>query len=118
MISLKADEEVVSVSLLNPKKKLMFMITSKGRAKVTEMKYFPTMNRKDSSVNLISLQGGEFLVGVSACDKNDVVEIYKKKSAPEKVDIKSLKIMTRVSKGERITSAGGGNLVIAYKIFG
>jgi len=46
------------------------------------------------------------------------VEIYKKKSAPEKVDIKSLKIMTRVSKGERITSAGGGNLVIAYKIFG
>lgn len=118
MISLKDGEEVVSVSLLNPKKKLMFMITSKGRAKVTEMKYFPTMNRKDSSVNLISLQGGEFLVGVSACDKNDVVEIYKKKSAPEKVDIKSLKIMTRVSKGERITSAGGGNLVIAYKIFG
>lgn len=118
MISLKSDEEVVSVSLLNPKKKLMFMITSKGRAKVTEMKYFPTMNRKDKSVNLISLQGGESLIGVSACDKNDVVEIYKKKTEPERVDIKSLNISTRISKGDKISSAGNGNLVIAYKIFG
>lgn len=118
MISLKSDEEVVSVSLLNPKKKLMFMITSKGRAKVTEMKYFPTMNRKDKSVNLISLQGGESLIGVSACDKNDVVEIYKKKTEPERVDIESLKISTRISKGDKISSAGNGNLVIAYKIFG
>lgn len=118
MISLKSDEEVVSVSLLNPKKKLMFMITSKGRAKVTEMKYFPTMNRKDKSVNLIALQGGESLIGVSACDKNDVVEIYKKKTEPERVDIKSLKISTRISKGDKISSAGNGNLVIAYKIFG
>ena len=118
MISLQDGEEVVSVSLLNPKKKLMFMITSKGRAKVSEMKYFPVMNRKDKSVNLITLQGGESLIGVSACDKNDVVEIYKKKSEPERVDIKSLKISTRVSKGEKISSAGNGNLVIAYKIFG
>ena len=117
MITLKEGESVVSASLVNPKKKLLFYITSSGRAKITELKYFPVMKRRDESVSLISLQGGETLLGVSSVNKSDIAMIYKKKTEPEEIQISSLEIGTRVSKGEKIVKTARGDLVVGYKIF-
>lgn len=117
MVSLKDGEEVVSASLVNPKKKLLFYLTSSGRAKITEMKYFPVMERKGETMNLISLQGTETLLGVCTVDKGDTVMVFKKKSEPEQVEIKSLGIGTRASKGEKIVKTGRGDSVVSYKVF-
>lgn len=117
MISLQDGEEVVGASMVNPKKKLLFFITSNGRAKVTETKYFPVMKRKDSPVSLIALQGNETLLGLSSVDKNDVVMVYRKQGDPETVNINSLEIGTRVSKGEKIIKTGRSDVVVAYKVF-
>ena len=117
MITLKEDEEVVSASILNPKKKLLFYITSSGRAKITETKYFPVMKRKDEPVSLISLQGTETLLGVSSVDKSDIVMVYRKKNDPEEIPIKSLEVGTRISKGDKIVKTGRGDLVVGYKVF-
>ena len=117
MISLREGEEVVSASMLNPKKKLLFYVTTSGRVKVTETKYFPIMKRKDEPLSLIALQGGETLLGVSSVDKNDVVMIYKKKSDPEQITIKDLEIGTRISKGDKLIKTGRSDSVVAYKVF-
>lgn len=117
MISLKEGEKVVSASLVNPKKKYLFFITSSGRAKVTETKYFPTMKRKDVPISLISLVGNEILLGVSSVDKNDIVKIYKKNGEPEDIEIKTLEVGTRISKGEKIIKTGRSDSVVAYKVF-
>lgn len=117
MVTLKDGEEVVNASLVNPKKKLLFYITSSGRVKITEMKYFPVMERKGETLNLISLQGDETLLGVSAVDKNDVVMVYRKKNDPEQINIKSLEVGTRASKGEKIVKTGRGDSVVAFKVF-
>jgi DNA gyrase subunit A len=117
MVTLQEGEIVVSASLINPKKKLLFYLTSSGRAKITEMKYFPVMDRKGETVNLISLQGNETLIGVSTVDKNDIVLIYKKHGDPEQIEIKSLTPGTRVSKGEKLVKTGRGDAVVAYKVF-
>lgn len=110
-------EEVVAASLINPKKKLLFYITSSGRVKITEMKYFPSMDRKGETLNLISLQGTETLLGVSTVDKNDIVMVYKKNGDPEQIEVKSLTPGTRASKGDKLIKTGRGDSVIAYKVF-
>lgn len=117
MITLKDGEEVVSASVLNPKKKLLFYITSTGRGKITETKYFPVMKRKDDSMSLISLQGNETLLGVTSVDRNDIVMVYKKKSDPEEIQVKNLEIGTRISKGDKLVKTGRGDSVVAYKVF-
>lgn len=117
MISLKEGEEVVSASMVNPKKKLLFYITSTGRVKITETKYFPVMKRKGESVSLIALQGNETLLGVSSVDKNDIVMAYRKKGEPEQIEIKSLEIGTRISKGDKLIKTGRGDSIVAYKVF-
>lgn len=117
MVTLKDGEEVVSASLVNPKKKLLFYITSSGRVKITDMKFFPNMERKGETMNLISLQGDEILLGVSAVDKNDKVMVYRKKKDPEIIEIKSLEVGTRASKGDKIIKTGRGDSVVAYKVF-
>lgn len=117
MMSLKDGEEVVGASMVNPKKKLMFFITSSGRAKVTETKYFPVMKRKDESVSLIALQGNETLLGLASVDTKDVVMVYRKQGEPETININSLEIGTRVSKGEKIIKTGRSDVVVAYKVF-
>ena len=117
IVSLKESEEVVNASIVNPKKKLLFYITTSGRCKITEMKFFPVMNKKGETVNLISLQSGESLLGVATVDKNDVVMVYKKKSEPETIEIKSLEPSTRVSKGDKIIKTMRGDSVVAFKVF-
>lgn len=117
MITLKDDEYVVGASLVNPKKKLLFFITSSGRCKITEVKYFPVMKRKSESLSLISLQGTETLIGVSTVDKGDIVKVFKKKGEPEDINIKDLPVSTRISKGDKIIKTAHGDSVVAYKVF-
>lgn len=117
MITLAEGEEVVNASMINPKKKLLFFITSSGRVKVTEMKYLPTMKRKDNAVSLISLVNGETLIGVSSVDKNDQVFVYRKNGSPDILDVKSIEVGTRISKGEKLIKTGRGDVVVAYKVF-
>ena len=117
MITLKDDEYVVGASLVNPKKKLLFFITSSGRCKITEVKYFPVMKRKSESLSLISLQGTETLIGVSTVDKGDIVKVFKKKGEPEDINVKDLPVSTRISKGDKIIKTAHGDSVVAYKVF-
>lgn len=117
MISLKKNEEVVGASLMNSNKKLMFMITSSGKGKITESKLFPVMNRKDKPVSLISLDDNEFLVGLVSVNKGDIVTVYRKKSEPENIEIKDLEISTRIAKGTKLIKVIRGDLVTGFKVF-
>lgn len=116
MISLRDEEIVIDASLINTKNKFLFYVTSSGRVKITEMKYFPKMNRIDDSISLITLQGNETLIGISTVNTNDHVIIYKKKNEPEVINIKDLKVSTRASKGDKLIKTGFGDTVVAYKV--
>ena len=117
VVTLQDGEEIVSASLVNPKKKLMFLMTTSGRAKVIETKYFPVMKRKDKTVNLIGLVGNETLLGISSVNKTDVVMAYHKNTEPDSFSIKDMEIGTRVSKGNRIVKTGRGDSIVGYKVF-
>jgi DNA gyrase subunit A len=117
-ITLKEDEYVVNACKINPTKKLLFYVTSSGKVKLTETKYFPTMQRKDEPLSLIGLDKNESLVGISSVSKNDVVMIYRKNSEPVEISLKDVKISTRIAKGEKIIKTPKGDKVIAYKVFG
>ena len=117
-ISLKDEECVVNACTINPKKKLLFYVTSAGKVKVTDIKYFPVMTRKDDTLPLITLDKNETLVGVSSAGKNDIAMIYRKHSDPVQIEIKNVKATTRIAKGEKMVKTPKGDNVIAYKLFG
>ena len=116
-ITLRENEFVVNACKINPKKKLLFYITSAGRIKLTELKYFPVMSRKDEALPLISLEKNETLVGVAAVDKKDVVKVFRKVGDPVDIYLNEVKVTTRAAKGEKMIKTPKGDSVIAYKIF-
>ena len=117
-ITLKEGEYVVNACKINPNKKLLFYVTSAGKVKLTETKYFPIMQRKDEPLSLIGLDKNEILVGISSVSKNDAVMVYRKNSEPEEISLKDIKVSTRIAKGEKIIKTPKGDKVIAYKVFG
>lgn len=116
-INLKENEVVVNASRIQPKQKLLCYVTSAGRIKLTETKYFPVMERKDEALSLITLVGNETLVGVSSVSKDDILMVYRKNSEPVEIKLSELSISTRVAKGEKLVKTPKGDSVVAYKIF-
>lgn len=117
-VSLAEDEYVVTAGKMHPRKKFLVYVTSSGKLKVTETKYFPVMNRKEKPLSLIALDTNESLVGIASVGKDDSIMVYRKHSDPELIDIKDIKVTTRVAKGEKMVKTPKGDSVIAYKVFG
>lgn len=116
-LTFKDGEEVVAIRKIDPKKKYLFMITSAGRVKLTEMKYFPVMNKKDETLPLMTLTGAhESLIGVSSVGKNDSVEVYKKKSESESLSLNDVDVKSRIAKGDKKIKLGRGDSVVGYTI--
>lgn len=116
VVKLGDDEEVVGVDVLIPHKDLLFYITSSGRAKVTETKYFPAMEKKDEPVNLLPLTGNDRLVSVVSVDKSDRIVVYRKLSEPEEILVGDIKPSMRVAKAEKIIKVPKGDTVVAIRV--
>ena len=116
LISLKPNEKVVGNDLLFDGMKHLLYVTSSGRLKRTDLKYFPVMKRKDEAINLIALDKGETLVGVAGVKRGDILVCYRKKSLPVEIPIKDIKITSRVAKAEKMIKTPQGDKVIGYKI--
>lgn len=115
-ISVSDEEYCIGFDKINPEKKLIFYITSAGRVKLTEMKYFPTMKRKDDVLSLINLEKNETLVGIKSVSKSDKVVVYKKHSQPEIIDLSSIEVSTRVAKATKVIKTPKGDSVLSYTV--
>ena len=115
-ITMSDDEYCIGFDKINPSKKYMFFITSAGRAKITETKYFPAMKRKDDVLSLINLEKNEQLVGIKSVCKTDKVLVYKKNSQPEVIELKDLPVSTRVAKADKIIKTPKGDSVLSYTV--
>lgn len=116
-IDLKPEEYVVSASRIKPKEKYLLYVTSSGKLKLTELKYFPPMKRKEESLSLISLGAKEELVGISTVSKDDVIMVYRKNSEPVTINVENIPVSTRVAKGEKMVKTPKGDKIVGYKIF-
>lgn len=117
-ITLQDDEFVTNANQVNPTKKSLFYITSAGRAKVTDVKYFPVMERNEESLQLITLEGSESLLYVASVNnKKDIVRVYFKNADPVDFNLSELKIATRIAKGEKIIKVPRGDSVVSVKVF-
>lgn len=116
LLSLKPNEKVVGNDLLFDGMKHLLYVTSAGRLKRTELKYFPVMKRKDEAISLIALEKGESLVGVAGVKRGDTLVCYRKKSSPVEIPIKDIKITSRVAKAEKMIKTPQGDKIIGYKI--
>ena len=115
-LSLGEDEYCVGCDKITPDKKYMFYITSSGKAKLTDIKYFPTMKRNIEALSLINLDKNETLVGIKSVTKSDEVVVYRKNSQPETIRIEDMPVSTRVAKAEKYIKTPKGDRVISYTV--
>lgn len=115
-INLEDGEYVVGSNKIEPSKKLLLYITEKGKVKLTETRYFPTMKRKDEMLSLISLDSNDSLVGILSVGKNQDVLIRKKYSDIQILNTSDIEISTRASKAKKMIPLPKGDYVVSYKI--
>lgn len=115
-VLLKPGEIVVGADKMEPKKKYLAYITSAGRLKLTETKYFPQMNRKDETMSLISLDTNEILVGVVSVTMDDILVIYKKSGDPVEIPVNEISLGMRIAKPEKMVKTPKGNAVVAFSV--
>lgn len=111
------DEEVVNVCGISSSKGNIVYITNEGKAKITELKYFPVMKRTDAILPMIKLGEKERLIGLNTVGKDDIITIYKQKSEEENIKVSDIPVKARIAKGEKVVKCGKGDKVVAFKCF-
>lgn len=119
IISTKVDEDVVDICVINPTIKHLLYITSAGKMKLTELRYFPRMERKQSTIPLITLDTTERLIGVASAKKTDKVQLYGKKGGNvyDPIGVSEIPVRSRISKGERLQKMPRGECILGYKLY-
>ena len=116
-ITMEDGEYCVGFDKINPSKPYILYITSSGRVKLTEMKYFPTMKKKDTVMSLITLDKNDSLVGICSVSGDENVTTYMKTTKPQQFNLSDLKVSTRVSKKtDKVVKTVKGDYVLAYSI--
>lgn len=116
MISLRVNEEVCGIDMLFGDKKYLLYVTTSGKVKLTEVKYFPTMKRKEEPLSLISLADNESLLGVNGVSKKGTLVCYKRKSGQFRLPIEKIPVTTRVAKAEKMIKTPKGDDIVGYVI--
>ena len=116
LLSLKQNEKVVGIDILDGNKDKLVYVTSSGRMKMTKEEYLPVMKRKDDPLALISLESNEQLINISSVNGTEKVICYRKKSKPEIIDLKKVPVTTRIAKATKQVKTPKGDDVIACNI--
>ena len=112
-LALPEGEECVGFGIIYPEDKYIFYLTSKGYAKVTELKYFPKMKKDDDLLSFMEMTSNENLIGILSVKRKDKIVVYKRKSKPEIISIEDMEIGGRVSKASKTVKLPKGDSVVA-----
>lgn len=116
MITLNDNEEIAGVDRILSNKKLLFYITSSGKGKITEAKFFPKMDKKDAPLSLLPLSVTDKLVSVVSVNKTDKVLVYRKQSDPEVIEMKDINPSLRVAKPDKLVKVPKGDIVVGARL--
>lgn len=116
LISLRAGEIVQGINFVEVGCDKLVYVTSKGRLKLTDGKYLPTMNRKDEPLSLVGLDSNEYLIGVGFVSMNDKIVVYRKKSEPVEIKISDVPLTSRAASAQKIVKTPNGDSVVGFKV--
>lgn len=116
LITLKCNEKVVGIDIVDSTRKYLVYMTSAGRVKMTDLKFLPLMKRKDEPLTLLPLENNEYLVGVAAVSKKDIITVYRKKNEPVSLNVKDIKVTTRAAKPDKLIKTPKGDIVLTFRI--
>lgn len=114
MISLRSGEEVCGIDMLYSDKKYILYVTSAGKVKLTEVKYFPVMKRKDEPLSLISLDENEILLGIQGVSMKGNLVCYKRKSGQFSLPIDQIPVTTRIARAQKMIKTPKGDDIVGY----
>lgn len=119
IITMFQEEDVTGASIIDPKIKHLLYITSSGKMKLTELKYFPPVERGSKPISLIALDTMERLIGVASAKKSDMIKLYGKKGGDsyDPAAVSEIPVRSRLAKGEKIIKTLRSDVIVGYKVF-
>lgn len=119
IINMSTEEDVTDLNVIDPSIKYLLYITSSGKMKLTELKYFPRSEKGSKSISLITLDTTEQLIGVISAKKDDYIQLYGKKGGDnyDPIGVKEIPVRSRVSKGERLVKIVRSDVIVGFKLF-
>lgn len=115
-ISVRTMETVEGVKVISPEDEYLVYVTSQGKVKKTDIKYFPLMKKKDVPLPLINLDGNDRLLSIISATNKDSICCYRKLNDPVDLSIDSIPLTTRVAKAEKMIKILKGDSVVAVKL--
>ena len=112
-ITLRQMECVQGVALIGSADNYMVLVTSLGKVKKTELRYFPAMKKKDEPLPLVGLDDRETLVGIISAVDSDSFTFYKKQSAAEVLYMKDIPLGMRVAKATKMLKVPKGDSIVS-----
>ena len=100
MINLSKNEYCVGFNGISSKDKFILYVTDIGRAKVTEMKYFP-LTKKKEMVSLLTMDSNERLVRVCGIKPGSTINAYTK-TGNESIPSGDVPLLTRAASPKKV----------------
>lgn len=115
MISLAKGDHCVGFNGISSKDKFILYVTDLGRAKVTEMKYFPLAKKKEM-VSLLSMDSNERLVRVCGIQPGSKILAYTK-TGSEEIPSGDVPLLTRAAAPKKVFKCGNSrNKILAVSV--
>ena len=119
VINVDDDQYVQNANIILPNASKLFYLTTSGRAKITQSKYFPVMKRGDEPLQLIQLKPSYKLLYIEGIErrKNCYAMIFFKNKEPEKIKLSDIDITTRKAEAKKYIKVPRGESVVSVKLF-
>lgn len=112
VIKLEDGESVIGYDVIDKKDKGIFVLTSKGNGKISELKSFPLTNGE--SLRITSLSEGEHISCIKTVKGNEKFKVFMKNTT-EEINIEELPVLPRLSKCKKIIGVRRGEVIIDVK---
>ena len=119
VINMGEGQHVQNANIIINDIKHLFYITTSGRAKITQAKYFPTMKRGDEPLQLITLSGTDRLLYIEGvCNRRGAIcRVYFKNKEPKDLKLADVELTTRKAEGKKYIKVPRGESIVSVKMF-
>ncbi|MDD3172095.1 MAG: DNA topoisomerase (ATP-hydrolyzing) subunit A [Herbinix sp.] len=115
-IKMDKRETVIGMDVVEKEDNYIFVMTGKGLAKRISLEVFKEMKRKEDPIKVVSLDIDDFISLIKVVKGEENVRVFMKNSDAIDMNISTVPVLPKLSKGNKVIPVRRGDLIIDVKI--
>jgi len=116
MVTIRPREHIIGSTSILPTDKYLVVVTLKGKIKLTELKYFPVMSKKDEPMVITNIFDNDEVFAVKSVSDDNEIVVYKKKGDKETLKISEIPLKSRIAEAEKLIKLNKSDIVVSVVI--